>query len=133
MRSAILSFVLVLLGITGAHAQTSDIREGQVWTFKNSSAAARLVVQKIEPYGQGLQVVHVSIYGLPQTGTFAGTVSHLPFNRKALEASLDKITNDKPRADLGFAEGYQEWKNAQGGVFTITVAEVTKLLADQIR
>jgi len=128
MRFAVLGFALVLLAAilpASAIAQT-PIAEGQVWTFRGATAdTARVAIQKIEPWGRG-EAVHISVYGLPAIGGFNGEVSHMPFDRKALERSLDTLTVETPLADIGFAEGYQQWTSASGGVFTLSVAEALK-------
>ncbi|HEV7693920.1 MAG TPA: hypothetical protein VGO52_24010 [Hyphomonadaceae bacterium] len=131
MRSALLGFALATAAILpmSAMAQT-PIAEGQVWTFKGASAdTARVAIQKIEPWGRG-EAVHVSIYGLAPTARFNGEVSHMPFDRKVLEGSLDMLTTEKPRSDIGFAEGYQQWSSANGGIFTLSIADALKAMLE---
>jgi hypothetical protein len=133
MRSAVLGFALATAAILpmSAMAQTA-ITEGQVWTFKGASAdTARVAIQKIEPWGRG-QAVHVSIYGLAPMVGFNGEVSHMPFDRKALEGSLDMLTAETPRGDIGFAEGYEQWSSASGGIFTLSIAEALKAMLEQM-
>ena len=128
MRSAVLGFALALLAAIlpgGAMAQT-QIAEGQVWTFRGANAdTARVAIQKIEPWGRG-EAVHVSIYGLAPMAGFNGEVSHMPFDRRALEGSLDTLTAETPRSDMGFTEGYEQWNSAKGGVFTLSIADALK-------
>ena len=134
MRLAVLGFLFALVAIFhgDATAQTR-IEEGQVWTFKNApSDTARLVIRKIERWEGGCEAVHISVYGLPKVGDFLGEVSHMPFDRKTLEGSLDKLAAEAPRADADFAGGYQEWKSARGGIFTISVAEALKAMLQAV-
>lgn len=112
----------------------AQVATGQVWTFKDASApAARVVIQKIEPWAEGREVVHISLYGLPAAQGFNGEVAHLPFDRTALEASLDTLTGDVPPQGLDIAEGYGMWKEAQGGIFTIPLAEAVQAVLDMAK
>lgn len=122
----LLAFLTVFAVAPGvAMAQRVAIAVGQVWTFKDARAdTARVVIQKIESWENGGEAVHVSLYGLPKAAGFAGEVQHLPFERKALEASLDQLTDESAPADLVITEGYKLWKDGRGGIFTLSIADV---------
>lgn len=50
----------------------------------------------------------------------------MPFTRDAIERSVVKVAKeDGPVPD--FNEGYDEWRRACGGVYTITVAEAIEV------
>lgn len=60
--------------------------------------------------------------GGPEPNNFA----HMPFTRDAIERSVVKVAKeDGPVPD--FNEGYDEWRRACGGVYTITVAEAIEV------
>jgi hypothetical protein len=49
------------------------------------------------------------------------TIQHMPFSREALDRSVTKLLKNGPVPE--FQEGYDEWRKACGGFYTITVAE----------
>jgi len=51
----------------------------------------------------------------------------MPFARSALERSITKLLHDSV-ALPDYEEGYQRWKNAQGGAYTITVREALDVI-----
>jgi hypothetical protein len=128
MRFALLGFMMAFAAIfQGSAMAQTRISEGQVWTFKDAPATtARVVIQKIEPWAEGREAVHISIYGLPKFAEFTGEISHMPFDRKALEASLDRLISETPRPGLDFSGGYQEWNSASGGIFTLSISDAVK-------
>jgi hypothetical protein len=132
MRFAFLGFVVASIAIfNGAAMAQTSIEEGQVWTFRGAPAeTARLVIRKIERREGGGEAVHISLYGLPTLTGLNGEVSHIPFDREALEASLDTLAAEAPREDEDFAADYREWKSARGGVFSLPVAQAVKALLE---
>jgi hypothetical protein len=126
MRALLAAFAVMVVSLasTGVAMAQTAIAEGQVWTFKNAPAeTARVVIMRIEPYGDG-EAVHVSIYGLPtHPAPFDGTIAHMPFERSALEASLSTLMDETPRVDLPFSGGYRMWRDDHGGVWTLSIRE----------
>jgi hypothetical protein len=59
-----------------------------------------------------------SITGGPAPNTF----EHMPCTRHALERSVTKLVKDN-MAVPEFRAGYDNWRGACGGVYTITVAQ----------
>ena len=55
-------------------------------------------------------------------GGFSSTIAHMPFSEGAISKSVLKLAKDNA-ALPNFEEGYKEWRQAKGGIFTITVAE----------
>jgi hypothetical protein len=110
---------------TMASAQDIELEVGQVWTIQNApSEATRVWIGRIEAFGNADTAVHITLYDLPRIGGFGGEVSHLPFDEATLRRSLDTlIASDQPNRP-NFEMGYDNWKDAEGGVFTITVSEV---------
>lgn len=118
--SAAILYALASMIPASAFAQ---VAAGQVWTFKNApSDAARVAIYKIERM-RDKEAVHVSIYNLPNNGMFSGEISHMPFERKALESSLDRLTDETAPPSENMEEGYRTWLLDKGGIFTISVAD----------
>jgi hypothetical protein len=62
----------------------------------------------------------------------ATEIAHLPLSETSLRKSVTRLRGtSQPSSD--FDSGYQEWREAEGGVFSLTVAEavaaVEKVLA----
>jgi hypothetical protein len=55
----------------------------------------------------------------------------MPFAREAIERSVTKLERRELFPD--FQDGYNEWRNACGGVYTITVAEAVKVSEETFR
>lgn len=126
-------FGLVLLFFYGCSALDQDgsivkLEEGQVWTFKDAPLVeTRLTIRRLSYDDEG-SAVHVSIAPVPLRQTsegrvVGGLIAHLPFSRDVL---LDSLLNLEPTdaAPMGlFEEGYQEWLDANGGIFSIPPSE----------
>jgi hypothetical protein len=108
---------------------------GQVWEYRTrpQDAGSLLKIQQIEGEGQD-RVYHVSIVRVRfATSGVAGTLGHIPVSNAALDASVTKIAPAKAEfPKIEFQEGIAEWKKAQGGVFTIPVAQIVGIIDDQI-
>lgn len=133
---ALLALLLALCLTAPAFAQESDgaawpeLSPGQVWTIEGEGQeAARLSIQRIEPWGE-LEAVHVSLTGVsaPPGIRFNGVIGHLPFERSALENSLGTLVGTDGAMTATFEEGYAEWQAANGGLFERPVAEVIDVI-----
>lgn len=126
------AFAAVLLAVASTFPMNAfaQIAAGQVWTFKDAPAdTARVAIYKIETLGSK-EAVHVSVYNLPREGVFTGEISHMPFERQALEASLDRLTNDTAPSFKNAEEGYRTWQNANGGIFTLSLAQAVAYVVE---
>ncbi len=78
-------------------------------------------------------VYHVSIIRLHFEGLpFNGVLQHAPFSQAVLNASVTHLSTSKasfPDANGGI----DQWRQAQGGVFTITVAEAVNFAEQTMR
>lgn len=95
--------------------------EGQVWEYRTrpQDEGSLLKIQRIEDAGS---VFHVSLVGV-RLGGSPTEIQHLPVSRQTLDASVTRLSDsDTPFPDV--AAGYAEWQRAQGGVFTLTMAEI---------
>ncbi len=67
-----------------------ELKVGQIWTIKDAPPTAHLTVGRIETYGNG-QVVHISVGGAQEYAPgFYGRFGHMPFDRDALNKSVDR-------------------------------------------
>jgi hypothetical protein len=85
-----------------------------------------VIIGRIEPWRDRV-AVHVSIIDIPlsqETGALRiSEIAHIPFEESALAASVDKLlaTGAPPARD--FDSGYKQWKEHNGGIFTVSIAE----------
>ncbi|WOR15708.1 hypothetical protein RYZ27_03405 [Hyphomonas sp. FCG-A18] len=128
MHALVVGFFLSLASLAISGHADSQIEVGDVWTFKDAPLEqTKLYIRKIEDSTTGA-IVHVSIYPIPfmmrpDGQMVGGRIGHMPFSRKTLTASLiDKVSIDMEES-TDFEKGYQQWKDAEGGVFTISPAE----------
>ncbi len=131
--SGLLVWLVILFAAPAAHAQAAttpvpDFAPGQEWSIKSASPLpAKVVVGRVETW-QDKTVVHVSILDVPiQAGTpGAGAITeiaHMPFEKSALAASVDRLVATGVSPSPNFEAGYEGWQSAKGGVFTITVPQ----------
>ncbi len=99
---------------------------GQIWSIKSTSpTTAKVVIDRIEPWHQKV-VVHVSLIDVPIPQGAPGTggttvIGHMPFEESALAASVDRLLGTGASPPSSFENGYKNWQDAMGGVFTISV------------
>lgn len=113
---------------------THDYAAGQVWTYRArpQDEGSRVKIQMVEhdpSAGAGDEVFHVSVIGLVFANPHVpGEIAHAPMSREALDASLLELA--PAGADATFpdpAEGVARWKEGEGGVFTIALAELAAM------
>lgn len=108
---------------------------GQVWTVRGrpQDEAPLLKIQMVEghdgPDGEDV-VYHCSIIGL----TFANPevkpeIPHAPLSRRTLDDSLIQQTATED-VFPDPAEGVHAWREGEGGVFTVSVAELAQMYDD---
>jgi hypothetical protein len=126
MASKLVAALLALLSGTGlAHAE-ARFRPGQKWSYHTRAGEenSTVIVLKVEDGGAKVgTIVHIAVEDIKlRTPMRVQTrFPHLPISADALARSVTKLVAERvPLPD--FAEGYAQWKQAQGGVFTIPVA-----------
>lgn len=125
---AMLLFAAPAIDAQEAKAPVPDFAPGQEWSIKSASPLpAKVVVGRVEAW-QDKTVVHVSILDVPiQAGTPAAgaitEIAHMPFEKSALAASVDRLVATGVSPSPSFESGYQGWQTAKGGIFTITVPQ----------
>jgi hypothetical protein len=113
--------------LVGGSTADSGFAVGQEWSIKSSiPSTAKVIIGRIEPWRDRV-AVHVSIIDIPlsqETGALRiSEIAHIPFEESALAASVDKLlaTGAPPARD--FDSGYKQWKEHNGGIFTVSIAE----------
>ena len=130
-----LGAVLLFLSLT-AQSSLRSYSEGQVWEYKTRAGdeGSLLKIQRIEPGPQGSKmekIYHIAVVGFRlRNPRVVPMLPHAPVSQQTLDASVIKLSSSDrsfPPADSGI----EEWKQAKGGVFTITVAEIIDILDQQ--
>jgi hypothetical protein len=127
-----LAVVLLLCVAANTAATAWDapvFKVGQMWAIKNSDI--EIVVGRVEQFGSGKTAVSVSVFNVPcppEAGCKTTVVGHAPFDSDALAGSIDKLLSTDAKPAPQFEEGYTNWKAAKGGVFTVPVSTLPKLL-----
>ena len=131
MHRRVFALLVVLPFGTWVARQTQGkpLKVGQEWQFEGRGVDPHptLVIVRIEQLPKVGEVVHVSVRGVRITNPrapegFSDNLPHMPFSRAAVERSVTKLVHDSV-ALPPYQEGYDQWKSAQGGVFTISVKE----------
>ena len=129
LKSAVIIFMTLLMSIAPAASQTISFEAGQKWTVKDGSMT--IVIGVIEPFGSNRTAISVSVLNVPcppQAGCTTTNVAHAPFDSQALSQSVDKLVDTHGSLAADFAQGYKNWKDAKGGIFTIPVSKLPDLL-----
>lgn len=128
---------LSLMCLSGASVTQQTYAEGQVWEYRTrpGDEGSLLRIQRIEDveaFAEDGPVYHISIVGVRFVGLpITGPVGHAPVSRHSLDASVTRLSS----SDVVFPDpesGIAEWRNANGGVFTIPVAEIVDLIAKAV-
>jgi len=106
----------------------SKFRPGQIWQYKTRSGEGQsfLTILRVESLPKVGTIIHIRVdkvrlrncTGGPEPDNF----QHMPFTRDAMERSVTKLEREDSKIP-DYKDGYSEWHNACGGVYTITVAE----------
>jgi len=113
-------------------APARSYAQGQVWEYRSRPGEGKSLL-KIQRIGTvpGLEangpVYHISVNGLKLAPHVAGVLPHVPVSRETLDASVTRLSTRRPDFP-GIEAGIEEWRQAQGGVFTISVAEIVELI-----
>ena len=108
-------------------AQDAKFHAGQVWQYKVRPGEEKsfATILKVESLPNGI-IIHIRIDGVHIKNCSGGpeleTIEHMPFARDAIEHSVTKLLKDISRVP-DFQAGYDDWRKACGGVYTISIAE----------
>lgn len=99
---------------------------GQVWEYRTRPAdeGSLLRIHSIEQFTSG-EIYHISLIGLAYGRGMAdgGVFGHMAVSRETLDQSVTRLS-DSPAAFPDPTEGIAQWRAANGGVFTIPIAEI---------
>jgi len=110
-------------------------RVGEVWNYETrpGDEGSTFTVLKVEAWPRAGVIVHVCVEGFRVASPHAPNgvyerIGHMPFAEDAIDRSVTtRASAGSPLPDDG--GGYENWRRARGGWFTITVAEAVGLLA----
>jgi hypothetical protein len=118
-------------------ATDSKFHPGQVWQYKTRphEKNSTLTILKVESLPKVGVIIHIRVdkvrlrncTGGPEPDNF----QHMPFTREAIEKSVTKLAKEGDVPE--FRDGYDEWRKACGGVYTITVAEAIAVAEETFR
>ncbi|GLH80634.1 hypothetical protein SSBR45G_55430 [Bradyrhizobium sp. SSBR45G] len=119
--------------VSAAPAQSQTVRAkefavGQIWSIKSPTpTTTKIGIGRIETQNKRV-IIHIWAFDVPFTAAGPGApkttrIAHMPFDRAALAASVDQLLKEKAAVNPDLDAGYQQWQTANGGVFTIGVAE----------
>ncbi|MCD2186638.1 hypothetical protein [Actinomycetospora soli] len=107
----------------------TDVHDGQVWSYRTrpgeEHSRLRVLLTDSDPVLG--HIVHVSVRDvvIPNSWSDSGYttwITHVPLSQEAFERSaIDLLGTDPGEPDL---EGYRTWRDENGGVFTLSLAEV---------
>ncbi|SRR6266404_3326889 len=110
---------------------------GQVWAYDSRphEKGSTLTILKVESLPKVGVIIHIRVdkvrlrncTGGPEPDNF----QHMPFSRDAIERSVTKLLEDGSVPE--FHDGYEEWRNSCGGVYTITVADAVAVGEETFR
>lgn len=125
--------LLALLLLQGKAPVT--VREREVWSVKPPAAASmRVTIGRVETIGDA-RVVSVTISGIPcprGQGCRRTAIAHAPIEQATLEAALKRRVGVRAPIDRTFERGYREWKQSEGGFFTLPPHEVGELVIETV-
>ena len=118
-----------------AVAQPNAYAVGQVWEYRTApqDQGSLIRIQEIEPRGPDDEpVFHISMINIHAAdGGLIPEIQHLPVSRETLDSSVTRLSD----SDAGFPDyraGLEQWRQARGGVFTITLAEIGDVIRQSI-
>lgn len=106
---------------------------GQEWSVKSASpTTAKIIVGGVEAWRDTVSV-NVSIVDIPIPQGMPGAggvtqIAHIPFDKTALAASVDRLLATGVSPDPRFESGYKQWQDAKGGIFTISVEKAIEIM-----
>lgn len=113
----------------GQEATFSTFELGAVWSYESrpGEEASTFTVRCIEEIPSGGRSVHIEVSGISidTAGGVADSIGHLPVAEDSLtEVAIERVGFDDGPASQSFIDGYSSWRQANGGVWTVPLAEV---------
>jgi len=118
------------------NATDEKFHAGDVWEYKTrpGEESSTLTILKIDKSHELGPIVHVAVDNVRLRNCLGGNdpqfISHMPFAREALDASVTKLVDSK-RALPNPSEGYAEWlaayKKKHAGIYIVSVAQAVSV------
>ncbi len=118
-------------------AQDGKFHAGQTWHYnaRHGEEKSTLTVLKVESLPKGI-IIHIRVDDIRLRNCTGGPepdkFEHMPFTKEALDHSVTTLVRET-REVPDFKVGYQEWRNACGGVYTISVADAIEVAETAFR
>jgi len=110
----------------------TDIAVGQVWSFETDKFHKNsVVIHQIEPFADDLTAVHITVNEDVQVSeNETMSFGHFPFESNAFKQSLRELLGTSNKDQETFEEGYEYWKNENGGIFTVSIHDAVEMIID---
>jgi len=118
--------------------QTTDekFRVGDVWEYqtRKGEERSRITILRVDDSPEIGIIVHIGVDNVHFANCHGGpepdAVPHMPFARKALDASVrKKLASAQPLPS--YEDGYQEWRDAyvqkHAGVYVVSIADAVSV------
>jgi hypothetical protein len=113
-------------------ATDEKFKVGDVWEYETRKGEEKstVTILKVDISPELGVIVHVAVYKIKLANCHGGpspdSVPHMPFARRALDASVTKrVASGQPLPD--YSDGYEEWKQAysekKAGIYVISVSK----------
>jgi hypothetical protein len=133
LSAAITTSVALILQVVATSAATPQFVPGQEWSNKSAlPTTAKVIIGRVEPFGDRV-CISVSIVDIPIPPGAPGAggvtqIAHIPFDESVLAASVDQLFATGVSPAASFKIGYKQWKDAKGGIFTISVEKAIRTM-----
>ena len=141
MRKMAAALLVLAALATSGQVAPDRYAEGQVWGYRTRPAdtGSLVKIQRVEDLSVGTsneRIYHVSVIGIRMANPqMSPVLPHMPVSRETLDASVTQQAS----GSAGFPplamvdEGIATWRAAQGGIFTISLAEIVTFLDERTR
>lgn len=114
--------------------QDDKFKVGQIWNYKTRQGEenSTLTILKIEKDKTIGCIIHICIEGLKiknpgHSSGISERLPHTPLSQDAIAKSVTQLVSENNELPE-FMEGYNLWKQGNGGIFTIEVNEVVEFV-----
>jgi hypothetical protein len=121
--------VFIVIGISKMPiAASQEFTPGQEWSYqaRTQDTASTVVIGAVEDHPDSGVVIHISIQNV-HIGESVTKIGHIPISSEALRSSVTQLRSETGDTE-GIADGIAAWREASGGVFTISVAEAVEYI-----
>ena len=117
---------IVIVTVPLSQSSAEPPVQGQTYSIVGGPYAGKLVWVGLIERREGLEdVVHVSIRGpFAQECMIIPLIGHVPMTAEAFESSALQVHDEAWEQKDLLRQGYNEWREAGGGVFILTVSEI---------